>query len=149
MANNKVNVAIELYDGWQGGKGIAWRRGVILQHRGSGDIAKLGQALEQSLKQVKSLMAQDDLLTYWYSYQVGGLMVVLSQDLDSGYKCVPRLQPRVTRPHDVTHLFVVCLGPEQGAYAIEGYQVAPTSQSHRVIQRYQPISWRQHAEKSA
>ena len=141
--SKSTNVVIELYDGWSAKQGIAWRQGVILQQRSQDDPAQLGQALEQKLQQVKELMTQEALLKYWYSYQVGGLLIVLSQEIESGYKSVPRLQPRQGIPEDAKYRFVVYLGPEKGAYAIEGYQLAPMPNSQGVIQQFTPIAWSQ------
>lgn len=146
MAKKSNTITIELYDGWQGENNITWRKGVILHYRGQGDVNHLGQALEEKLVQAKAQMIADGLLNYWYSQPVGGLLIALSQDRDSGYKRVPRLQPRLYRPKDTVYLFSVYLGPEQGAYAIEAYQLEPTPQSQGVIQQFKPLDWR-HAAK--
>ncbi len=143
-----TNYVIELYDGWQSKQKTSWRKGVILNYRGSDDPTKLGKALDRKMQQVKELMTQDELVKkYWFSHQVGGLLIVLSQNVKSGYKSVPRLQPRLARPDDTRHLFAVYLGPEKGSYAIEGYQLDPMPDSHGVIQQFAPVTWSQEAEK--
>lgn len=139
MANSTNIAAIELYDGWKSQKGTAWRKGVILRCQGNDDLHKLVYAIRQKLEVVRDRLTQDGLLKYWYSYQVGGLMIALSQDLESGYKSVPRLQPCLTVPRDTKYLFTVFLGPEKGGFSFDGYELKSLSDKG-VVQQFVPIS---------
>jgi hypothetical protein len=140
MANTMTNVTIELFDGWQGQNGITWRKGVILSFRSPGDVAQIRQVIKERLAQVKAQLITDGLLDYWYSRPVAALLIVRSQDQASGYKSVPRWQPRLYRPKDTDYLFAVHLGPKQGAYALEGYQVEPLPNSQGSLQQFKPLA---------
>ena len=145
MANSNLTV-ISIHDGWQSSKGISWRHGATLQCRSNGEPAKLGQALERKLNQVKELMSQEDVLKFWYSYQVSALLVALSVDRESVYKSTPRLQPRQGIPNEAIYRFAVYLGPEKGSYAIEGFALDTKTQNLGAVKQYTPISWSNAAE---
>ena len=138
---------IELYDGWETDKGVSWRKGVVLRCQANGDLPKIVYAIRQKLEIVKDRLTQDGLLKYWYSNQVGGLMIVLSQNQESGFKSVPRLQPCLTVPRNARYLFTVFLGPENGSFSLEGYELKQLSDKG-VVQQFVPISQSSASEKS-
>jgi len=133
-------IVIEFYDGWQARGKASWRKNALLVCRANGNSKHLIPALGRKLEHVKILMTDEELLKYWYSHQVSALLVALSQEKDSGFKSVPRLQPCLTVPQDTSTIVCVFLGPEQGTYAVEAYLLKPAAGSLGLIKQRVPLA---------
>jgi hypothetical protein len=135
---------IELYDGWEEDRGqrkvILWTKGAVLYHHCDGYPSWMGPELERILQAVKRELDKAGFPYWWDSERVGALMVKLSADDSEFYKGVPHFKPCLELHGDIEYLWRVFLGPKDGEYDIQCFEIAHDWEKD-VIKWLKPVDW--------
>ena len=139
---------IELYDAWDEQNEIAgrinWRKGGVLYHHCDGYPAWMGPELERKLKKAKEELVEAGHPYWWDSERVGALIVKLSGDEGELYKNVPAFQPCLDLHRDIDYLWRIYLGPGNGKYVIECFEVT-WDWDREQIKELKQVDWRKEA----